>query len=120
MRTVAIIGASEKPERASNSACRLLIEHGHAAIAISPHGRDIHGAQGATSYADLEQPIDTVTLYIGPARQSDIIDQLIAAPPKRVIFNPGTESDESQSRLEDANIEVIVACTLVMLQLNQF
>ncbi len=39
MKTVAVIGASEKVERTSNHACRLLVESGYAVYAVSPAGR---------------------------------------------------------------------------------
>ena len=42
------------------------------------------------------------------------------AKPKRVVFNPGTENPELYQLLELNGIQVEVACTLVLLTLNQY
>jgi hypothetical protein len=64
--------------------------------------------------------IDTLTLYIGPQRSAPMIDDILRLAPKRVIFNPGTESKELAAALNQANIPHWEACTLVMLQTGQF
>lgn len=120
MQVVAVLGASENPERYSNFACELLRQNGHRVFAVSLHGRDIHGAAGRVSLADISEPIDTITVYISPRHQPAIIDEIIACHPRRVIFNPGAESKESEQRLRDAGIKIIRACTLVLLTTGQF
>jgi predicted CoA-binding protein len=49
--------------------------------------------------------IDTVTLYLNPARQRDYYNYIIEAQPKRVVFNPGTENPELYQLLELNNIK---------------
>jgi hypothetical protein len=44
----------------------------------------------------------------------------VALNPRRVIFNPGTESAPLQQALDEAGIEWLEACTLVMLRTGQF
>ena len=64
--------------------------------------------------------IDTITLYLNPARQRDYYNYIVEAKPKRVVFNPGTENPELYQLLELNGIQVEVACTLVLLTLNQY
>lgn len=52
-----------------------------------------------------------LTMYVGPARQQDLVEPIIALAPKRVIFNPGTENPVAYAQLQAAGIEVIEACT---------
>jgi predicted CoA-binding protein len=120
MQTVAVIGASEDLSRYSNMACRQLRARGHKVYAISLHGRDIQDAIGRTSVADIPEPLDTATMYIRASLQPAVLDAIIQKKPKRVIFNPGSESKESEQRLREAGIEVVHACTLVLLHTNQF
>ena len=103
METVAVIGASPNQDRYANKAIRLLADHDHT-----------------PSLADISEKIDTVTMYLGPARQEEIIKQIIQAAPRRVIFNPDTENPGAYARLKTAGIEVIEACTLVLLKTNQY
>jgi uncharacterized protein len=53
-------------------------------------------------------------------RQDELLAALIAKPPRRIIFNPGTENPDAYPRLEAAGITVIQACTLVLLRTRQF
>jgi len=118
--TVAIVGASPKPDRYSNRAQRMLMDFGYSVVPISPMGLDVLGVAGFSSFESFDGKVDTVTLYVGPARQDAIVAELVEVVPKRVIFNPGTESVQSMDALQAAGIETDEACTLVLLQTGQF
>jgi len=64
--------------------------------------------------------LDTVTLYIGPRNQPPWYDYLLELQPRRIIFNPGTENEEFMKKASQAGIEVVEACTLVMLRTRQY
>ena len=64
--------------------------------------------------------VDTVTLYLNPKKQEEYYEYIISITPKRVIFNPGTENGEFIEILQINNIEVEVACTLVLLTIDQY
>jgi predicted CoA-binding protein len=64
--------------------------------------------------------IDTVTMYVGAKNQPQFYDYIINLQPRRVIFNPGSENDEFEKMLQQKNIEVEEACTLVLLSTGQF
>ena len=118
--TVAIIGASPKPDRYSNQAQRMLMDFGYSVVPVSPLGAEVLGVPGYSSFESFVGKVDTVTLYVGPARQEAIVAELLEVVPKRVIFNPGTESVQSSDALQAAGIIAEEACTLVLLQTGQF
>ncbi len=120
MENVVIIGASAKEDRYSYKAQEMLVAHNHTPIPVNPYGGEVQGVTCFTSVNDISEPIDTVTLYVAPKRLSGILNDIIALKPKRIIFNPGTESKELMDKVTNANIEVVEACTLVMLSTNQF
>ncbi|HOE36277.1 MAG: CoA-binding protein [Kiritimatiellia bacterium] len=117
---VAIIGASNKPERYSHQAVLLLAAKGHAVYPIHPALTEIDGHPVYKRLADIPVPVHTITMYVGPALSAGMDETLIAAKPQRVIFNPGTENPELENRLAAAGIQVVQACTLVLLRTNQF
>jgi len=119
-RTVAVLGASKKPERYSNKAIRLLKDHGHQVIPINPAERFIEGLRVAPSLAAVREPIDTLSVYVGPASSDKLANDIIGLAPGRVILNPGAESKDLETRLSEAGIPVIKACTLVLLRTGQF
>ncbi len=119
-KNIAILGASTNPERYSNKAQTLLVKHDYRVFPVSRQVQEINGVMSVTSITDITESIDTVTVYLRPEILGIVLDDLIRSSPRRVIFNPGTESEELASRLVNADIETTEACTLVLLNTNQF
>jgi predicted CoA-binding protein len=120
MKNVAVVGASPKEERYSNKAILMLAEKGHNPIPVSKTGEEIVGRKCYENLSGIPDRIDTVTMYVGVARQDVIIDEIVELLPRRVIFNPGAENPEAYGRIREAGIEVVEACTLVLLKTEQF
>ena len=118
--TVVVLGASPKPERYSNQAVRALVEHGHRVIPVHPLLKKIAGVVAVPALSGVKEPVNTLTLYVGPERGKELLQEMIKLGPDRVIMNPGTESDEIEEELNASNIPVLRACTLVMLRTGQF
>ena len=114
-----VLGASTKPDRYSFKAITMLVEKGYSVLAIGQNTGDVAGVKIYTKAIPLSQ-INTVSLYLNPARQRDYYNYIVEAKPKRVIFNPGTENPEFYQLLKLNNIKVEVACTLVLLATNQY
>ncbi len=109
-----VLGASTNPSRYSYMAVSRLKEKGHEVVPVGIKKGLIEGIE-IVNHLDLVEGIDTITLYIGPGRQTDYYDYIINTNPKRVIFNPGTINESFMKELEEREIEVLDACTLVML-----
>lgn len=114
-----VLGATTKPERYAFRAINMLVEKGHTVLAIGQNTGEVAGVKIYTKAIPVKN-IDTVTLYLNPARQRDYYNYIIEAQPKRVVFNPGTENPELYQLLELNNIKAEVACTLVLLATNQY
>ena len=120
MKTVAVVGASPKDNRYSNIAMRMLSDHGHNTIPVTPARKEVLGRKAYPTLALVPDRIDTVTMYIRPSRQAQVLDDVVQIRPSRIIFNPGTENSAQYDRLRMAGIEVLEACTLIMLSTGQF
>jgi predicted CoA-binding protein len=117
---VAVLGASPNPDRYACQALQLLHEYGYRTLPINPAFDEILGEKCYPKISDAPGPIDTVTLYLGETRSSPLIDEIIGARPRRIILNPGAENSALAARAEEAGIEVVEGCTLVMLRTGQF
>ncbi|MCE5200615.1 CoA-binding protein, partial [bacterium] len=91
---VAVMGASSNPERYSYKAVKLLAEHGYQVFPVHPSERPIDGVKCYASLGDIDEPLDTITVYLGEKNSTPLIDEIIAKHPRRVILNPGAENDE--------------------------
>jgi predicted CoA-binding protein len=117
---VVVLGASNKPGRYSYRALKELVNHGHEAVPVHPVLKEIEGIKVVNRLADIKGRVDTVTLYVGPERSAGMAAAIAALKPRRIIANPGAESEEIKKEAEKKNIEYVEACTLVMLASGQF
>lgn len=117
------MGLSEDKQRYAYRAAEKLKQHGF---------RDLFGVH-PTAAGDpalsvpivpklgaLPQPVDTLTLYVGPTRSEKMIEDILELKPRRIIFNPGAENHRLAHQAEKAGIEVVEGCTLVMLSTGLF
>ena len=119
-RNVAVLGASPKPERYSNQAVRLLARFDYRPFPVNPAFEEVDGVRCHPSLSQIGEPIHTITLYLGAARSTPLIDEILAAEPQRIIMNPGAENDALSEAASSAGIEMVEGCTLVMLRTGLF
>lgn len=118
---VAILGASDKPDRYSYKAFKMLQEYGHQTLPISKRLTGaLEGVKVFPALTDIREPVDTLTMYVGPDISTKLEAEILALKPKRVIFNPGSENPALERSLEERGIHVVEACTLVLLRTHQF
>ncbi|RZS93126.1 CoA-binding protein [Aquimarina brevivitae] len=114
-----VLGASLNPGRYSNLAINRLVAKQQEVVAIGLREGEVAGVSIDTELKPYDN-IHTITLYLNPKRQQECYDYIVDLQPKRVVFNPGTENPELYKRLEKNGIEVEIACTLVLLSMDQY
>jgi len=120
VKKVIILGASSNKDRYAYKAMIKLKQYNHNVVLVNP---DIDEIEGQKVLADLDQvneDVNTLTIYVNPKISNMLADKIKKIKTKRVIFNPGTENPTLADDLKKTGIEVINACTLVMLSTNQF
>ncbi|MEI6650538.1 MAG: CoA-binding protein [Candidatus Moraniibacteriota bacterium] len=119
-RTVVILGASDKPERYSNRAQKLLSEQGYVVVPVHPSTRSIEGVLVFGSLAEAKRHPDALTVYVKPETGSMLVDEIVSLAPSIVILNPGAENPALESALDKARIPYIHACTVMLLTTGRF
>ncbi len=117
---VAVIGASDNPDKYSYQAVILLKEKGHTVFPVHNKIKEIEGVKVYTSIKAIPSPIDTASIYVSEMISNKIGDDIIEKKPRRIIFNPGAENSMLQMRAKSKGIEALNACTLTMLRTGQF
>jgi hypothetical protein len=97
-----------------------LADAGYRVIPIHPKARLVAQVPVVASLDQVQESVDTLTLYIGPSRIGALIQPICDLAPGRVILNPGAESVELERALDVAGIAHERACTLVLLRTRQF
>ncbi len=121
MKKTVLIGATPNPNRYAYLAGNKLVQHGHELVPIGIRKGLLAGKQ----ILDLKlhpkiEDIDTITLYVGPKNLHEWEEYILSLNPKRIIFNPGTENPRLFSTANSNGIEVLEACTLVMLSAGTY
>jgi predicted CoA-binding protein len=117
---VAVVGASDNPERMSHRAVERLAAAGHRVFPVHPKLKALLGLPVYASLETVPEPVDTITLYVGPEISSRLEPAIRAARPRRVIFNPGAENPPLAQSLSKDGVETLEACTLVLLSTKRF
>lgn len=114
-----VLGASTKIDRYANIAVARLRASGWSVIAIGRHAGLIGDVPIQTVWPE-GQPIDTVTIYLNERNQGPWMEHILAARPRRIIFNPGAENPAFAEQASKAGIRTLEACTLVMIATGQY
>ena len=113
------MGASETTWRYAHIAVNRLVNAGVPVVAFGKKEGRIGDVVIVNELPD-DKDIHTVTMYLNPQHQENFKERLLAMNPERVIFNPGVENEEFEQILSKEGVEVLNACTLVMLSIGQF
>lgn len=119
MKKTLVMGASPNPLRYSNRAVKRLLENNIEVVALGKRETEVHGIRVQTGKPAITD-LHTVTLYLGPDNQEEYLDYIIALNPRRIIFNPGTYNRDLEEMAEQAGIEVVEDCTLIMLDTDEY
>lgn len=109
-RTIAMVGASDRPERASHGVMRFLLDRGWRVIPVNPTlaGTDILGQPVRESLAAIAEPIDMVDIFRRSELAGAAVDEAIAVGAESVWLQLGVTDDEAAERAEAAGLRVVM------------
>ena len=115
-KRTAILGATANQSRYAYLAAQRLSSNDHEIIPIGIKKGNVFGQQILDIHEKPKiENLDTITMYIGAQNQHEWEDYILSLSPKRIIFNPGSENPSLAQKASKQGIEVLNACTLVML-----
>ena len=109
-RTIAVVGASDRPDRPSYRVMKTLQDHGYRVIPVNPQitGEHLHGEFVFRELAQLGDPIDIVDIFRNSAAAGEAVDQAIAIGAKAVWMQLGVINHEAAARAEAAGLQVVM------------
>lgn len=109
-RTIAMIGASDRPDRPSYGVMRFLQDHGYRVLPVNPQitGEHVHGEYVWRELSQIGEPIDLVDIFRNSAAAGEAVDQAIAAGAKAVWMQLGVINEEAAARAEAAGLKVVM------------
>jgi predicted CoA-binding protein len=109
-RTIAVVGASDRPNRPSYGVMRILQDHGYRVFPVNPQitGEHVHGEFVWRELAQIGLPIDIVDIFRRPEAAGDAVDQAIFVGAKAVWMQIGVINEEAAARAEAAGLQVVM------------
>ncbi|SMH57895.1 CoA-binding protein [Azospirillum agricola] len=110
VKSIAIVGASADPVKASYFVTKYLRDAGYHVIPINPKmaGQSILGLPVHGSLADLPEPPDMVDIFRNATAAGGVTDEAIAAGAKVVWMQLGVVNAEAAARAEAAGLTVVM------------
>ncbi|MDE2615302.1 MAG: CoA-binding protein [Burkholderiales bacterium] len=113
-RTIAVIGMSANPERASNEVAQYLRRAGYTIIPVNPACAEILGEKCYPSLREVPVPIDLVDVFRKPDDVMPVVEDAIAVGAKAVWLQLGVIATEAAARAEAAGLAVVMDhCTKI-------
>ncbi|HET7317238.1 MAG TPA: CoA-binding protein [Sphingomicrobium sp.] len=109
-RTIAMIGASDRPDRPSNGVMKFLQSRGYRVIPVNPTitGEHIHGEYVWRDLSQVGVPIDIVDIFRRSEAAGEAVDEAIKAGAEAVWMQLGVVNDEAADRAEAAGLKVVM------------
>ena len=109
-RTIALVGASDRPDRPSYRVMQTLQSHGYRVIPVNPQitGEHVHGEFVFRDLSQLGDPIDMVDIFRRPLAAGEAVDEAIAAGAKSVWLQIGVINEDAAKRAEAAGLKVVM------------
>jgi len=108
MKTWAIVGLGNNPERAAYGVSKLLKEKGHRIVPIYPRAETVHGEVGYRTLSEIPFPVDVVDCFVNSKLVGKVVDEAIEIGAKAVWLQLDVIDEEAIARAEAAGLLAIM------------
>jgi uncharacterized protein len=106
-KTIAVVGASDDPRRASNQVMHYLIQCGYDVIPVNPNAKTVLGRSCVASLGEIDRPIDIVDVFRRSSAVGDVAKDAASAGATCLWLQEGVRSEEARRIAEEAGMDFV-------------
>ena len=112
--TIAVVGLSHKPHRASHYTARYMKEHGYRVIPVNPKYQEVLEETCYPGLRDVPERVDVVNCFRKSADIPPIVDDAIAIGAKAIWLQLGIANEAAAQKAREAGLDVVMnRCIMV-------
>jgi predicted CoA-binding protein len=108
LKTWAVVGLSNNPDRAAFGVAKLLIEKGHTVIPVHPKAESVHGQTGYAKLSDIPVPVDVVDIFVNSDLAGVVVNEAIEIGAKGVWLQLDVIDEVAVARAKDAGLLAVM------------
>lgn len=108
LKTWAVVGLSNNPDRAAFGVAKLLIEKGHTVIPVHPKAESVHGQTGYAKLSDIPVPVDVVDIFVNSDLAGAVVNEAIEIGAKGVWLQLDVIDEGAVTRAMDAGLLAVM------------
>lgn len=108
IKTIAIVGISDKPDRPSFEVGKYLLEKGYKIFPVNPNIDNFLGIKAYKTLSDIKEQIDVVDIFRKSEFTEPIVDEAIAVGVKMIWMQEGVSNEKAASKARTAGLTVIM------------
>ena len=113
-KTIAVVGASSKPDRPSHGVMRRLKAVGYRVIPVNPNETDVLGEKAYPSLEDIPEKIDIVDVFRRAESTPSIADSSVRIGARLLWLQQGILDEDAASRARAGGLEVVMDCCMAV------
>ncbi|MBN1825107.1 MAG: CoA-binding protein [Candidatus Eisenbacteria bacterium] len=117
-KRIAIIGASNNPDKYGNKAVKAYKRKGYIVFPVTPKEEEVEGLQAYASIRDIPGEVDAASLYLPPKVGITVLADIAEKRVGELFVNPGAESEELIEEARRLGLRPIVACSILAIGLH--
>jgi predicted CoA-binding protein len=107
-KTIAVVGLSSKPSRASFEVSRYMQSQGYRVIPVNPNETEVLGEPAYASVSDVPERIDLVNIFRRSEEAGRHVDEAIRVRARAVWMQEGVIDEEAARRALNAGLDVVM------------
>jgi predicted CoA-binding protein len=105
--TIAVVGASNDPEKYSHEVASYLMEQGYRIIPVNPSEEEVLGERAYDTVDQIPEQVDVVDVFLPPEKTPEIAEDAVQAGAKALWLQEGIENEQTRQIAEEGGLAYV-------------